>query len=115
MTPTDATTRIKPTILSVQQLKFQVIAHVKAYGGDFTRWYVGVTDDPERALFDEHGVDREHGVWVFRQAMSFRAVENAQTFFIRALGMDGKPYPADRPTAEVDCLYAYLKDAEGKA
>ncbi|MEM6260717.1 MAG: hypothetical protein AAGI37_20915 [Planctomycetota bacterium] len=113
MTPMNAATRIKPNILSVQQLKFQVIAHVKAYGGDFTRWYVGVADDPERALFEKHGVDRERGVWVFRQAMSFRAVENAQTFFIRALGMQGEPYPADHPTDEVDCLYAYLKDTGG--
>ena len=45
-------------VYSVQQIKYEILAYMKEFGGDFSDYYVGITHDPENALFKDHKVDR---------------------------------------------------------
>src|SRR5690554_4802549 len=41
-----------------------------AHGGDGNKFYIGITNDIQRRLFDEHKVDEEKGTYFFREATS---------------------------------------------
>ena len=60
---------------SVQQIKFELISYVKEFGGDFTQWSVGTSDDAPKALFEVHGVDPVRDIWLWKPALSPAAAE----------------------------------------
>ena len=45
------------------------------------RWDVGITAPPFR-LFDDHGVDREDGAWIFVAASTDREARAVESHFI---------------------------------
>jgi len=95
-------------ILSVQQIKYELLAYIKEFGGDFSQWYVSVASDPKATLTSIHRVDTDAGLWIYKQALTARAACTAQAYFVDLLGTDGKR--SDAPTEDCDCVYAYRKD-----
>ena len=94
-------------VFSVQQIKYEILAYIKEFGGDFSDYYVGVTDDPETALFQEHTVDRKKDPWLYKQALTFQAARTAQDYFLSRLKSDGaRVIEGDDDT---DCVYVYKK------
>jgi len=94
-------------IYSVQQIKFEVLAYIKEFGAQFGEWYVGIADDPKQALFEDHRVDPENGIWLYRQAVSFAACLTIQRYFTETLGTDG--IPPETGTEQTDCIYLFRK------
>ena len=94
-------------VYSIQQIKYEILAYIKEFGGDFSDYYVGVTHDPENALFKNHRVDRKKDPWLYKQALTFQAARTAQDYFLRRLKADGEAVmDGDEDT---DCVYVYKK------
>ncbi|MBT8399773.1 MAG: hypothetical protein KJO98_04795 [Rhodothermia bacterium] len=83
----------------------EIVAHIDKQGGPASAWYCGITEDPERRVFDEHGVPRQKHWRIWRECYSdtdARAVENTLIEY----GCDGGGGGGDQDTIFV---YAYLK------
>lgn len=94
-------------ILSVQQIKFEIMAHIKEFGSNFSDWYVGISDNPKEALFDRHKLDPTQDIWMYKQALSFTACRTVQRYFLNSLKTDGEPVEAGDDAT--DCVYLYKK------
>lgn len=57
----------------------------KQYYSDF---YVGITNDIERRLFEEHNVSKENGWWIYRQAIDKKTAQHVEEYFLNK-GMKG--------------------------
>lgn len=57
----------------------------KQYYSDF---YVGITNDIERRLFDEHKVSEKNGWWIYRQAIDKKTAQHVEEYFLNK-GMKG--------------------------
>ena len=60
-------------------------------GGSYSKWYVGVADNPYARLFNEHGVKEKSDAWICRTASSSEAAREIELYFIEVLGTDGGP------------------------
>lgn len=73
----------------------------KRYYSDF---YVGVSKDAQKRLFEEHHVDKDHSWWIFRTAETSEDARNVEKHFID-LGMRGGTGGGD-DTANMIYCYA---------
>ena len=55
---------------SVQQIKFELISHVKEFGSDFTQWSIGRAIDAPKLLFEVHKVDPDKDIWLWKPALT---------------------------------------------
>ncbi len=94
-------------IYSVQQIKYEILAYMKEFGGDFHDWYVGIASDPKDTMFKTHSVDEEDDIWLYKQALTFAACKTVQTYFLETLKTDGKAILDGNE--DTDCVYLYKK------
>jgi hypothetical protein len=94
-------------VYSVQQIKYEILAYIKEFGGDFSEYYVGLTDDPQKALFSTHKLDRKKDPWLYKQALTHQAARTAHEYFLNLLKTDGAP--ASDNSEDTDCVYVYKK------
>tara|TARA_B100000029_G_scaffold235488_1_gene232618 strand:- start:49 stop:354 length:306 start_codon:yes stop_codon:yes gene_type:complete len=99
-------------VYSVQQIKYEILAYMKEFGGDFSDYFVGVTDDPENILFKVHKVSRKKDPWLYKQALTFQAARTAQDYFLTRLRADGEP--VIQGNEDMDCVYVYKKSKRTK-
>lgn len=52
--------------MNAQEIVSQIIDHISQCGGQHREWYVGIAEDPNSRLFNDHGVVREIDKWIFR-------------------------------------------------
>ena len=45
-------------------------------------WYVGITADPERRLFQDHKVNKQDGSWIYGQASSNSVAREIERHFL---------------------------------
>jgi hypothetical protein len=96
-------------IYSVQQIKFEILAYIKEFGGDFNDWYVGIAADPKGTLFQTHKVHQEDDIWLHKQALTFTACKTIQKYFLDILKTDGKA--VSEGDEDTDCIYLYKKSS----
>lgn len=96
-------------IYSVQQIKYEILAHIKEFGGEFSDWYVGVADDPKDALHGRHRADENEDVWLYKQALSTQACRTVQSYFLQRLNTDGEAVAASEQ--DMRYIYVYKKSA----
>ena len=94
-------------IYSVQQIKYEILAYIKEFGGEFHDWYVGIASDPKNTMFETHRVDEEDDIWLYKQALTFAACKTVQTYFLEKLKTDGKA--VTEGNEDTDCVYLYKK------
>jgi hypothetical protein len=99
-------------IYSVQQIKFEILGHIKEFGSNFNDWFVGISSDPNKALFEQHLVDKKKDIWLYKQAVSFAACKTIQTYFIMNLKTDGSPVLDG--SEDTDCIYLFKKSKKTK-
>jgi len=97
-------------VFSVQQIKYEFLAYIKEFGGDFEDYFVGISSDPKKALFEYHCVDKEKDPWLYKQALTFSAVQTVQNYFLDRLGTDG--LIVKMGDENTDCIYIYKKSSE---
>lgn len=94
-------------VYSVQQIKYDILAYIKEFGGDFSDWYVGISADPKKTMFEEHCVDQENDIWLYKQALTFTACKTIQDYFLQILKTDG--IAITEGDEDTDCVYLYKK------
>ena len=94
-------------VYSVQQIKHDILAYIKEFGGDFGEWYVGIAADPLEALFKIHRLDKAKDPWIYKQALSFNAARTVQQYFLTRLHTSGDA--VTEASEDTDCVYAYKK------
>ena len=76
-------------VLSVQQIKFEIMRYVKELGSDFSQWHIGISNNPSESLFITYKVDQQRGVWMYKQAVSVRACHTVRDYFLKIQNMSG--------------------------
>ena len=94
-------------VYSVQQIKFEILAYIKEFGGEFNEWYVGIAADPKKKMFEEHSVHKEEDIWLYKQALTFAACKTIQDYFLKILEVDGVSVTGGNE--DTDCVYLYKK------
>ena len=100
-------------ILSVQQIKYELLAYMKEFGGSFGEWHIGVASDPLAMLAQVYGIDPQRGLWIYKQALTSRAALTVRTYFVDKLGASGDP-PNDPVDEDCDCVYAWRRPLPGE-
>ncbi len=94
-------------IHSVQQIKHEILAYIKEFGGDFDEWYVGISSEPLTTMLNCHRVDKEEDIWLYKQALTFNACRTVQRYFLERLRTDGASDSSGEESE--DCVYLYQK------
>src|SRR3989338_246691 len=85
----------------------QIIRDFTAYmdGEPYSDWYVGITSDLRKRLFNDHNVSESNGVWIHRDAESEATARAVEKHFLD-LDADGGGGGGDGSSRYV---YAYRK------
>ena len=82
-----------------------IISEINKHLGNisnYSAYYVGITNDVERRLFNEHKVDREHGKWIYRTATSDTVARDVEQYFLNK-GCKGGSGGGDESSIIVYC------------
>lgn len=74
-------------------------------GVPYSEWYVGITANPRKRLFNDHNVSEHSGVYICKDAGSESAAREIEGYFLN-LGTDGGGGGGDGSSRYV---YAYRK------
>ena len=94
-------------ILSVQQIKFEMLSYIKEFDARFEAWYVGIASDPKLRMQCDHGVDLDSDIWLYKQAASFPACRAVQQYFVQTLNTQG--VLVTNGDSNMDCIYLYRR------
>lgn len=90
---------------SKQQIINEIAAHIADRGGSYSDWYVGITENAKRRVFEEHGVEKDKDKYIWRTANSSSVARDVEKHFLN-LGCDGGGGGGDDDAVIV---YAYKK------
>ena len=88
--------------MSYDKIVAEFDEYIEKRGGKYSDYYVGITDDAERRLFDEHKVDRDHGSWVYAPAISDDVARKVEKHYLD-LGCEGGSGGGDEDSRIVYC------------
>ena len=92
---------------SKQEILTEIDAHIDDCGGSYSDWYVGITEDAKRRVFEEHGVVKGKDPYIWRTAVSSAAARDVEEHFLD-LGCDGGGGGGNE---DADIVYAYKKSS----
>lgn len=83
--------------------KEKIIAEITSYlqTSNYTGFYIGITNDVERRLFEEHKVSPKNGCWIYIEADSKSIAQDVEEYFLNE-GMQG-----DTGGGNDDSTYVY--------
>jgi len=90
---------------SKQEIISDIEGHIQKGGGGYNAWYVGISEDAEDRLFNEHKVKEWY---IYRQASSSQVAREIENYFVNVRDTDGGTGGGDENT---DMVYAYKKTA----
>ena len=90
-----------------QEIIDEIDAHIDKCGGNYSQWYVGITEAPKRRVFEEHGVEKGKDPYIWRTTSSSDIARDIEQHFID-LGCDGGSGGGDE---DADVVYAYKKSS----
>ena len=68
--------------MTTQEALNAINNHIIKNGGDYTRWYVGITSDPEERLFNNHNVAKNSLTWIYRSCTSSLSARRVESYFL---------------------------------
>ena len=94
------------------QDKQKIIDDIKKYilksKGDYSSWYVGVSSDARKSLFEEHKVKEKGDRWIYKTAITSEIAREVERYLLVVLKIDGVVGSGE----ETDkMIYAYKKVA----
>ena len=92
---------------SKQEIINEIAAHIADLGGSYSEWYVGITENAKRRIFEEHGVEKDKDKYIWRTASSSSVARAIEKYFLD-LGCDGGGGGGEYDAVIV---YAYKKSA----
>ncbi len=78
--------------MTAQEALNEINNYILENGGEYSKWYVGITSDPEDRLFNSHRVNKDSPTWVYCSCVSSTAARNVESYFLekqRTLGGQG--------------------------
>jgi len=90
----------------IKQEMSQFIENNNGTDINYSKWYVGITDDPQRRLFQEHKVKKEEGPWIYRQCSNCSIAREVEEYLLAKYKTDGGNGGGNNSTIYV---YAYKK------
>jgi len=73
---------------SSEIIVMEILEFIQLEGSHPRMWYVGVTDDAQGRLFDEHQVHYQNDAWIYRTASSEIEAQRVEEYFLEH-GLDG--------------------------
>ena len=92
-------------VKSSEIIVMEMLEFTQRVGGHPRTWYVGITNDPRRLLFDEHQVHYQDDAWIYRIAASEDDARRVEEYFL-AYGLDGG---RGRQRPDSSTVYSYRK------
>ena len=92
-------------VKSSEIIVMEILEFIQREGGHPRTWYVGITDDPRRRLFDEHQVHYQDDAWIYQAAASEDEARRVEEYFL-AYGLIGG---AGRRLQAPCAVYAYRR------
>jgi hypothetical protein len=92
-------------VKSSEIIVMEMLEFIQQESGHPRTWYVGITNDPRRRLFDEHQVHYQDDAWIYRAAASEDEAHRVEEYFL-AYGLIGG---AGRRLQDPCTVYAYRK------
>ena len=86
----------------------EILEFIQLEGGHHRTWYVGITDNVQGKLFDEHQVHYQNDAWIYRMAASELEAQRVEEYFLE-YGLDGRK-GSGRPDSRA--VYAYRKSMD---
>jgi hypothetical protein len=80
--------------------------HIVSRGGQPSDWCVGISNDAQRRLFVEHGVDKVRDKLIHRRAPDNETARTVESYFVEFYGTAGGTGGGDKTSTFV---YAYRK------
>jgi hypothetical protein len=96
------------TVQTQTDIVSDILSHMAKCGGPYRTWYVGISSDPRKRLFQEHGVNEKMDSWIIRTATSSTIARAIESYFVNEIGTDGGTGGGDYSSCSV---YAYKKNA----
>jgi hypothetical protein len=93
---------------SEMELRNEIKNFIDENGGSYKSWYVGISSDPAKRLFNEHNVDEKNDVWIYDFAFSADVARKIEDYFVNYLGTDGGTGGGDEYSKGI---YAYKKNS----
>lgn len=93
------------------ELLKEIKEYIDANGGSYQNWYVGISKNPEKRLYQEHNVDKIFDLWIFGQATTSDEARQIEYYFTHTLNTDGDSGGGDVLSTSV---YAYRKTVSTK-
>ena len=93
-------------IKSKQEIYDAIVLYLFNNGGVFSDWFVGVTADPENRLFNEHKVNKEKGLWIYRKASCLKDALIVKEALVTSQKINAVSSTTNRSSVYV---YAYKK------
>jgi hypothetical protein len=93
--------------MDVKTVIKRIESYMSKFEGEYSDWYVGITNDLEEQLFDFHKVD-EKGVWISFGADTEEVAQKVQKYFLDKK-TDGIPKGEN---SEDRIVYAYKKNSK---
>jgi hypothetical protein len=88
---------------TAQQIIADIDAHLqKSSKQNYSDFYIGITNDVERRLFNEHNVSKENAWWIYRQAVSKEHAQAVEEHYL-SKGMEGDTGGGTNETVFVYC------------
>lgn len=94
-------------------VKFLDAALSETGKGVYSEFYVGITDDIDRRLFQEHNVDREKNWWSYTTAATKEIAEMVEQYYLDK-GMHGDTGGGTRESRIVYCYKVTPTTIDGK-
>ena len=73
---------------SSEIIVMEILEFIQLEGSHPRMWYVGVTDDAQGRLFDDHQVHYQNDAWMYRTAASEIEAQRVEEYFLE-YGLDG--------------------------
>ena len=89
----------------------EIDVHIKKFGGIYNSWYVGISDDPKRRLFQEHLIIEDKDIWIWTRCQSSLSARLVEDYFVNRLVTDGGVGGGDGNSTYV---YAYRKTSTSR-
>jgi len=86
-----------------ETVKKEIKEHIDKSGYPYSEWYVGISDDPEDRLFNDHKVEKKSW-WIYRECFNSEAARRVEEYLINTLGTKGDVGGGDEKSIFV---YAY--------
>ena len=90
-----------------QEIIVDIKAHISDCGGSYSDWYVGITEDAKRRVFEGHGIEKGKDPYIWRTAVSSKVAREIEKHFLD-LGCDGGTGGGD---ADAEIVYSYKKSS----